>query len=83
MADQDPRSQHELLATLTDAEIDALVSAAAWYASYKQADIRAKWDDLSAAETTRRQKFVALHDGLRKLGVRRVSPAPVTEIVEI
>ncbi|MGE4425967.1 MAG: hypothetical protein AB7G37_05910 [Solirubrobacteraceae bacterium] len=83
MADPATTSQHELLESLTEAEIDALVSAAGWYASYHQSDIRERWDDRSAAEATRRNKFLALHHGLRKMGVRRPHPAPVTEIIEI
>lgn len=83
MSASDRRPQRDLLATLTEREAAALVSAASWYASYHHADVRDRWDDLSAAEKTRRDSFMALHDGLRKLGIRRPSPAPVTEVIEI
>lgn len=78
-----PSTQLDQLSTLSDAEIDALISAASWYASYRQAEIREQWSDQSAAERTRRQKFLDLHHALRKMGVRRPHPQPATETIEI
>jgi galactose-1-phosphate uridylyltransferase len=62
---------------LDEHEREALVSAAAWYAKYHERMIAELADDPSALAVTRREHFQALHDGLRKLGVRLRPPAGI------
>lgn len=52
-----------------EAELDALRSAAAWYASYHAHVIAAEAGDGSAYAVARRDQFLSLVSGLRKLGV--------------
>lgn len=56
--------------TLTESEIHALATGAAWYAKYHQNDVPSSETDRSAAATVRREHFEALYSGLEKLGVR-------------
>lgn len=63
--------------TLEEDEREALVSAATWYAKYHERMIAELADDPSALAVTRRQHFQALHDGLRKLGIRLRPPAGI------
>jgi hypothetical protein len=59
---------------LTPAELDALRSAAAWYAKYNHAKIEASLDDPSAYAMVQRERYVALVSGLRKLGFDMALP---------
>lgn len=56
--------------TLTDAEVDALLAGAAWYAKYHQRDLAELVGDGSASAVARREHFESLHAALEKLGVR-------------
>lgn len=67
--------QPELFETLTDAEVDALVAGAAWYAKYHQQDAAGLAGDESAGAVTRREHFESLYGALDKLGVRMRRPA--------
>lgn len=61
--------------TLTDAEVDALVAGAVWYAKYHQRDVSVLADDGSAASVARLEHFESLYAALGKLGVRVRRPA--------
>jgi hypothetical protein len=65
------------LEDLTEAEREALVSAATWYAKYNERTIAELSDDPSALAVARRDQFQALHDGLRKLGIRLRPPTGI------
>ena len=59
---------------LSDAELSALKSAAAWYANYHARIIAERADDGSASAMAQRERYDALLSGLRKLGVRLRDP---------
>lgn len=59
---------------LSDAELSALKSAAAWYAKYHARIIAERADDRSASAMAQRERYDALLSGLRKLGVRLRDP---------
>jgi hypothetical protein len=61
--------------TLTDAEVDALVSGAAWYAKYHQHDLDELIGDGSAQAVSRLEHFESLYGALEKLGLRIRRPA--------
>lgn len=63
------------MGTLTDAEVDALVSSAAWYAKYHQDDVADLIGDGSARAVTRLEHFEDLYTALEKLGLRIRRPA--------
>lgn len=63
-----------VIESLTDAELDALRGAAAWYAKYNHAKIEESLDDLSAYAMIRRERYVALVSSLRKLGFDMALP---------
>ncbi len=58
------------LEELSPEELQALAEAAAWYAKYHERMISQRADDRSAAAVAQRERFLELHTGLRKLGVR-------------
>lgn len=60
--------------TLTPDELAALRSAAAWYAKYHAAPVAQLADDPSAFAEVRREKYLALVSGLRKLGFEMALP---------
>lgn len=59
---------------LSDRELAALTQAASWYASYHAHIMSESADDPSAAAVVRRERYVDLHEALRKLGIRRALP---------
>ena len=61
-------------AHLSDRELAALTDAAAWYVNYHGRMIAEQADDPSAAAIARRDRFLALHAALAKLGVRARLP---------
>lgn len=63
--------------TLTEAEVDALVVGAAWYAKYHQHDTAELVDDRSASAVTRREHFESLYAALEKLGAKIRRPAGI------
>ncbi len=63
------------MATLTDDEVDALVSAGAWYAKYSQHDVDDLVGDESAHAVVRLEHFENLYGALEKLGLRIRRPA--------
>jgi len=63
--------------TLTEAEVDALVAGAAWYAKYHQRDAAELVEDGSASAVARREHFEALYAALEKLGARMRRPAGI------
>lgn len=69
-------SRADELASLTDAEVAALASAASWYANYHARIIAERADDESAYAVAQRERYEDLAAGLRKLGVR---VAPLAE----
>lgn len=60
---------------LTDAEVGALLAAAAWYAKYHQRIIVDDPDDESARAVADREHHHVLREGLRKLGVPLAPPS--------
>lgn len=64
-------------ATLSAAQLGALVEAAAWYAKYQNGSIPHPDDDPSAAAQARREHFADLFDALEALGVRLRRPDAV------
>jgi len=74
VSDVPPRPLPELSAD----ERDALVSGAAWYASYRAHDIAADAADTSLAAETERERFLALVSALGKFGVRVPLPDELT-----
>lgn len=63
--------------TLTEAEVDALVAGAAWYAKYHQHDAADLAADGSASAVARREHFESLYAALDKLGARIRRPAGI------
>ncbi|GIK77332.1 MAG: hypothetical protein BroJett022_10220 [Actinomycetes bacterium] len=59
---------------LTSQEIDALKSAASWYAKYHARIIAESADDPSAYALAQRDRYLALLSGLDKLGVQVRNP---------
>lgn len=59
---------------LTPQEIQALKSAASWYAKYHARIIAESADDPSAYARAQRDRYVALLSGLDKLGVQVRNP---------
>jgi hypothetical protein len=59
---------------LSEEELDALTAAATWYANYASRDIVEQADDVSAYAVEQRRSYLALVDGLRKLGVMVAVP---------
>ncbi|MGK2939477.1 MAG: hypothetical protein ACSLFR_17020 [Solirubrobacteraceae bacterium] len=59
---------------LTPEEVRALRAAGAWYAKYHQARVADLADDPSAYAEEKREEFLALVAGLRKLGVEMALP---------
>lgn len=59
---------------LTTNELEALRSAAAWYASYHAGEIASEADDRSAYAVAERERYLALVSALRKLGLRIALP---------
>lgn len=66
------------LSSLTTEERDALLAAAAWYARYHAADIAQDAEDPSMAAATDRARYVALLQGLAKLGINIPLPDEIT-----
>lgn len=64
----------ELIGELTDREVRVLASAAAWYAKYHAPTVAQEADDASALAVVRREQYVELLTGLRKLGVSILPP---------
>lgn len=61
---------------LSQAELDALAAAAAWYAKYHARIIAERADDPSAQALAQRERYLALLSGLEKLGFRIRNPLP-------
>lgn len=59
---------------LTPAELEALRGAAAWYAKYHAVRVAELADDPSAYAEHKREKFLTLVQGLRKLGFEMALP---------
>lgn len=59
---------------LSDREIEALRSAAAWYANYHARIITQRADDRSAYSLAQRERYLALLSGLEKLGIAVRNP---------
>jgi hypothetical protein len=59
---------------LTPQEIEALKSAASWYAKYHARIIAESADDPSAYALAQRDRYAALLSGLDKLGVQVRNP---------
>jgi hypothetical protein len=59
---------------LTQAELEALRGAGAWYAKYHVVRIAELADDPSAYAVHKREKFLALVGALRKLGFEMALP---------
>jgi hypothetical protein len=72
----DPSSETRM-DTLTEAEVDALVAGAAWYAKYHQHDAAAVAGDTSASAVARREHFESLYAALDKLGARIRRPTGI------
>jgi hypothetical protein len=66
-----------LVESLSDAELEALINAATWYAKYHERMISDLADDASALAVTRRARHQELYDALAKLGVRLRRPAGI------
>ena len=62
------------LEELTEQELDALLGAAAWYFSYQRRSVSEQAGDRSAGALVRRERFLALHGALWKLGVAMRAP---------
>lgn len=59
---------------LSEEELDALTAAATWYANYASRDVIEQAGDSSAYAVEQRRSYLALVEGLRKLGVMVVVP---------
>ena len=66
--------QRDPIQTMTDAELDALRGAAAWYAKYNHAKIEESLDNPSAYAMVQRERYIALVSALRKLGFDMALP---------
>jgi hypothetical protein len=62
------------LEELSATERQAVAEAAAWYAKYHERMISERADDRSAAAVAQRERYLDLHSGLRKLGIRLRMP---------
>ena len=71
------RTSLDLLGELSEAELSAVIGAAAWYAKYHERMIAELADDPSATAIVERDRYLALHRGLGKLGVRLRRPAGI------
>lgn len=60
--------------SLSEEELDALTSAATWYANYTSRDVVEQVGDASAYAVEQRRSYLALVEGLRKLGVMVAIP---------
>ncbi len=70
------------LEELSEEEFIQIRGAARWYASFHARMIAEKLDDTSAMAVGQRERYKALIDGLRKLGVRVHDPTtPVTSLL--
>jgi hypothetical protein len=58
------------ISDLTSCELEAVRSAALWYAKYRGPDVAERAEDRSAAAVVEREAYLALISGLRKLGIR-------------
>jgi len=74
---REPTAQADSLASLSEAELEALVGAATWYAKYHERIISELADDHSALAVARRTRHQELYNGLAKLGVRLRRPAGI------
>ena len=68
-------NRSEAIPELSEAELNALIGAATWYAKYHEGIIAELADDPSAAAVARRARFQDLHRSLSKFGVRLRRPA--------
>ena len=59
---------------LTEAELEALRGAGAWYAKYHAVRVAELADDRSAYAEHKRDKFLTLVEALRKLGFEMALP---------
>lgn len=66
--------ERDPIETMTDAELDALRGAAAWYAKYNHAKIEESLDNRSAYAMVQRERYIALVSALRKLGFDMALP---------
>jgi hypothetical protein len=64
----------ERVHSLSEEELDALTAAATWYANYALRDVAEQATDVSAYAVEQRRSYLALVDGLRKLGVAVTVP---------
>ena len=62
------------LDTLSEEELDALSAAATWYAHYASRDVIEQAADASAYAVEQRRSYLALVEGLRKLGIMVAVP---------
>ena len=67
----------EQLDVLTESELRALRSAAAWYAKYHGPMISVESDERGALVETRREQYVDLLMALRKLGLPLLPPVGI------
>ncbi len=68
------------LEPLSDPELEALISAATWYAKYHERMISDLADDTSALAVARRTRHQELYDALAKLGVRLRRPDGIAAV---
>jgi hypothetical protein len=66
----DRRPDASDLAELSPGELRELIAAAAWYAKRHEPFVAAIANDPSAGALVERERYLLLHDALRKLGVR-------------
>lgn len=66
--------QGQQIEALSGREIEALGSAAAWYANYHARIITQRADDRSAYALAQRERYLALLSGLEKLGIAVRNP---------
>ena len=78
MRAQFPAGGVDTIGELSEAELEALVNAATWYAKYHERMISDLADDASALPVARRARHQELYDGLAKLGVRLRRPTGIT-----
>ena len=64
---------------LTEEELDGLLRAASWYASYFARDIAAEAEETHALAVEERRSYLALVRALRKLGVMFAVPDELRE----
>jgi hypothetical protein len=62
------------VATLGEAELEALARASTWYANYFAHELAAEAQHTHAQAVAERESFLALVAALRKLGVRVTIP---------